>query len=62
MVQMVKTMVVINKYGLYMVNITQTWLIYRGNAPLVCENDVMWVKQCHFYHPPVVTIFIVGIT
>ena len=37
-----------HKYGLYMVNSTQTWLIYRGNSPLVCENNViMWVKQCH---------------
>ena len=47
MVKIVKTMVFINKYGVYMVNITQTWLIYRGNAPLVCETNVMWVKQCH---------------
>jgi hypothetical protein len=20
----------------------------------------MWVKQCHFYHPPVITVFIGG--
>ena len=21
----------------------------------------MWLKQCHFYHPPVITMFIGGI-
>ena len=55
-------MVFINQYGLYMVNITQTWLIHRGNAPLVCETDVMWLKQCHNPSPShiVITILIGG--
>jgi hypothetical protein len=44
-----------------MVNSTQTWLIYRGNSPLVCENNVMmWVKQCHKPIPSHHSFYIIG--
>ena len=26
------------------------------------QNHLMWVKQCHVYHPPAITIFIGGMS
>ena len=32
------------------------------NMPLTLGIfQIMWLKQCHVYHPPVITIFIGGI-
>ena len=38
-----------------------TWAIPQ-NMPLTLGIfQIMWLKQCHVYHPPVITIFIGGI-